>query len=125
MQKKIYRQLIFISSTILTKDNNMTKEKLLNNEFESCCLFFKVLGDSTRMKIILALEGGQLCVNDLTKRLQMEQSAISHQLKILKNAKVIKSQKEGKNVFYSFDDEHVEKIIAIAIEHINHRNKEE
>ncbi len=102
----------------------MIEKKLIKSNFDSCCLFFKVLGDSTRMKIILALTNGPLCVNDLTTQLQMEQSAISHQLKILKNAKVVKSKKHGKNVFYSFDDEHVEDIISIAIEHISHKISE-
>ena len=100
------------------------KNEILS-DFDSCCLFFKVLGDHTRMKIILELENGPLCVNDLTKRLDMEQSAISHQLKILKKAKVVKAKKARKNVFYSFDDEHVEEIIKIAIEHINHKKNEE
>ncbi|MCY1151025.1 MAG: metalloregulator ArsR/SmtB family transcription factor [Sphaerochaetaceae bacterium] len=103
----------------------MIEEKLIISDFDSCCLFFKVLGDPTRMKIILALAKGPLCVNDLTKELKMEQSAISHQLKILKNAKVVKANKVGKNVFYAFDDDHVEKIIEIAIEHINHKKNEE
>jgi len=102
----------------------MKKTKLIESNFDSCCLFFKVLGDPTRMKIILALENGDLCVNDLTKRLQMEQSAISHQLKILKKAQVVKSSKKGKNVFYSFDDDHVQQILSIAIEHINHKSDE-
>lgn len=102
----------------------MIEKNLVKTDFDSCCLFFKVLGDPTRMKIILELATGPLCVNDLTKALEMEQSAISHQLKILKEAKVVKSKKIGKNVFYSFDDDHVEKIISIAIEHINHKNVE-
>lgn len=102
----------------------MIEKQLIKSNFDSCCLFFKVLGDSTRMKIILALVNGPLCVNDLTKKIKMEQSAISHQLKILKDAKVVKQKKQGKNVFYSFDDQHVEDIISIAIEHINHKARE-
>lgn len=103
----------------------MIGKKEILADFDSCCLFFKVLGDSTRMKIILELGNGPLCVNDLTKKLDMEQSAISHQLKILKNAKVVKAKKSGKNVFYSFDDDHVEEIIKIAIEHMNHKKNED
>ncbi|MGD1823212.1 MAG: ArsR/SmtB family transcription factor [Pleomorphochaeta sp.] len=99
----------------------MIEKNKVNSNFDSCCLFFKVLGDPTRMRIILALTNGPLCVNDLKDQLDMEQSAISHQLKILKKAKVIKSQKKGKNVFYSFDDNHVEDIISIALKHINHK----
>lgn len=103
----------------------MIDEKLIISDFDSFCLFFKVLGDSTRMKIILALREGPLCVNDLTKKLNMEQSAVSHQLRTLKDAKVIKSKKSGKNVFYSFDDYHVEQIMELAIEHINHKQDKE
>ncbi len=100
----------------------MIEKQLNSNNFDACCSFFKVLGDHTRMKIILELRNGPLCVNDLTNKLMMEQSAISHQLKLLKDAKVLKSTKKGKNVFYSFDDQHVEDIISIAINHLNHKN---
>lgn len=96
---------------------------LISEDFDSCCLFFKVLGDPTRMKIILALQEGELCVSDLTEKLNMTQSAISHQLIVLKKAWIVKSRREGKNIFYSFEDEHVELIIKTAIEHITHKNK--
>lgn len=102
----------------------MIDKQLNKNNFDACCSFFKVLGDPTRMKLILALLNGPLCVNDLTNKLNMEQSAISHQLKLLKKARVLKSIKKGKNVFYSFDDQHVEDIISIAIDHLNHKNSD-
>jgi len=100
----------------------MIENQLNSNNFDACCSFFKVLGDPTRMKIIFALRNGPLCVNDLTNKLNMEQSAVSHQLKLLKESKVLKSIKKGKQVFYSFDDKHVEDIISIAIDHLNHKN---
>ncbi len=68
----------------------------MTKDFDSCCLFFKVLGDPTRMKIILALKEGELCVNDLTNKLNMNQSAISHQLIVLKKAWIVKIKKRRK-----------------------------
>jgi len=80
--------------------------------------FFKVFGDSTRIKIMSALEGGELCVCDIASVLGMTKSAISHQLKSLKDAKLVKSRKDGKNVFYSPADEHVKKVFELGLEHI-------
>ena len=80
---------------------------------------FKVFGDSTRIRILSCLKVSELCVNDIAEVLNMTLSAISHQLRILKNAKLIKSRKQGKEVFYSLDDEHVEEIIDCGLDHIN------
>ena len=79
---------------------------------------FKIFGDSTRIKILFALHESEVCVCDLAEVLNMTQSAISHQLKILKQAKLVKSRREGKSVFYSLADEHVHSIIAQGREHI-------
>ena len=83
--------------------------------------FFKVLGDGTRMRIISALAVRELCVCDLAALLGMTKSAISHQLAYLKNAKLVKFRREGKNVFYSLDDDHVQSVVEMAVEHLNHR----
>lgn len=79
---------------------------------------FKVFGDSTRMRILFVLFHSQLCVCDLAQALQMNQSAISHQLKILKQARLVTSRREGKSVFYSLADDHVRSIIDQGREHI-------
>ena len=79
---------------------------------------FKVFGDSTRIRILYALYEEEICVCDLAEVLRMSQSAVSHQLKNLKNAKLIKSRREGKQVFYSLSDNHVATIIAMGKEHI-------
>ncbi len=79
---------------------------------------FKVFGDSTRLKILFALFDQAVCVGDLAQSLNMTQSAISHQLKALKQAKLIKSRREGKTIFYSLADEHVYSIIATGRDHI-------
>lgn len=80
--------------------------------------FFKILGDSTRLQILMALEQSELCVSELSHLLNMTISAISHQLKSLKNAKLVKLRKEGKTVFYSLDDDHINKLLKVSFEHI-------
>lgn len=79
---------------------------------------FKVFGDSTRMKILFALFEEKMCVCDLAEALGMTQSAISHQLKILKQAKLVKFSRAGKQIIYELSDEHVRIIIAVGKEHI-------
>ena len=79
---------------------------------------FKVFGDSTRIRILFVLFEAEVCVCDLAKALNMTQSAISHQLRILKQNKLVKSRREGKSVFYSLADDHVRSIIAQGREHI-------
>ena len=80
--------------------------------------FFKILGYSTRLQILMALERSELCVSELSHLLNMTISAISHQLKSLKNAKLVKLRKEGKTVFYSLDDDHINKLLKVSFEHI-------
>lgn len=79
---------------------------------------FKVFGDSTRIKILCALFETELCVYDIARLLNLTQSSVSHQLRILKNSKLVKFRREGKSIFYSLDDEHVRKIISMGMEHI-------
>ena len=79
---------------------------------------FKVFGDSTRARIICALSISELCVCDLACLLNMTQSAISHQLRILKQARMVKNRRAGKSVYYSLDDEHIRQLFDIAFEHV-------
>lgn len=79
---------------------------------------FKIFGDSTRIRILYVLFEAEVCVCDLAQALDMTQSAISHQLKILKQSRLVKSRREGKSIFYSLADEHVETIIGKGREHI-------
>lgn len=79
---------------------------------------FKVFGDSTRIRILFVLFEAEVCVCDIADTLNMTQSAISHQLKILKQSKLVKSRREGKSVFYSLADGHVRTIIAQGRDHI-------
>ena len=84
---------------------------------------FKVLGDPTRIKILWALNVHELCVLDLCEVLGMTKSAVSHQLSTLKEAKLVKARREGKEVYYSLDDEHVKEIFETGIIHVSHRCK--
>ncbi len=79
---------------------------------------FKVFGDSTRIKILCALFTSELCVYDISQLLNVSQTAVSHQLRVLKTNKLVKSRKDGKNVFYSLADDHVFSIIGQGMEHI-------
>lgn len=79
---------------------------------------FKIFGDPTRVKILYAMLDMELCVNDIAGHLQMSQSSVSHQLRILKTSKLVKSRREGKSIFYSLDDEHVRSILSTGMEHI-------
>ncbi len=83
--------------------------------------FFKVFGDSTRIKILYALFSSEMCVQDLADGLKMNQSAISHQLRILKQAGLVKYHKDGKFVVYSLDDDHVTQIIGQGMAHLHEK----
>lgn len=79
---------------------------------------FKVFGDSTRMKIISALLNNELCVGEIADLTNTTSSAISHQLRVLKQAKLVKYRREGKTIFYSLDDEHVKELYKLGEKHI-------
>ena len=79
---------------------------------------FKVFGDPTRMKILYALLESELCVGDLALLLSMNQSAVSHQLKVLKDASLVRSRRVGKNIYYALSDGHVSTIVSMGMEHV-------
>ena len=92
----------------------MTEQK-----FNELAELFKVFGDVTRIKIMSVLLEGELSVGEISEKLVMSSSAISHQLNILRRSKLVKTRREGKSVYYSLDDEHVYEIISCGIEHIS------
>ena len=103
--------------------NEDVVSKVLENQPDDEYLYdladlFKTFGDSTRIKILYALFVGELCVGDLATILKLSQPAISHQLKVLKDAKLVKFRREGKVIFYSLDDDHVRSILSIGMNHI-------
>lgn len=79
---------------------------------------FKIFGDTTRIKILYALFEAELCVCDIAQLLRLTQTAVSHQLRVLKTNKLVKSRRDGKNIFYSLADEHVRRIIGQGMEHV-------
>lgn len=98
----------------MNKYINQTSEESLYDLAE----LFKTFGDSTRIRILFALHEDEMSVNDIAGSLNMTQSAISHQLKILKQSKLIGNRREGKNVIYFLADNHVKTILDMGIEHI-------
>ncbi|MBE6983269.1 MAG: helix-turn-helix transcriptional regulator [Ruminococcaceae bacterium] len=84
---------------------------------------FKSFGDTTRMKILYALSVSDLCVCAIAELLGMEQSAISHQLKKLRQAKLVNSRREGKTVYYALDDDHVRELVAVGFAHLTEEEK--
>ncbi len=98
--------------------NKMPSEELFNKLAE----FFKILGDTTRVKILYALDQNEMCVCDIANVLGMSKSSISHQLRTLRISGIVKCRKQGKEVFYMLDDEHVKRVFEIGAEHIEHRN---
>ena len=79
---------------------------------------FKVFGDSTRIKILYALHDNELCVQDIANAVQLSQSAVSHQLRVLKDSKLVRFRREGKTVYYALDDDHVRSILSLGMDHI-------
>lgn len=100
--------------TVEQVKNEMPEEDKLIETAE----LFKVFGDPTRIKIICALMKAEMCVCDLSALLNVSQSAISHQLKTLKQTRLVKYRREGKVIYYSLDDEHIEKIFECGYEHV-------
>lgn len=98
----------------------MSIEFVTDNNIQKVSKFFKSLGDPTRLKILIALSEGEKNVTAITTVLDMEQSAVSHQLKILRDHHLVKTRKEGKTVYYSLDDQHVIDILQATFTHTNH-----
>lgn len=95
------------------------KKKLPNDDIlNNLAELFKVFGDTTRVRILCVLFESEMCVNDIAELLGMTQSAISHQLGVLKSSKLVKSRKAGKSVFYSLDDDHVKHIFDQGLAHV-------
>lgn len=80
--------------------------------------FFKIFGDGTRVKIMLALDAGEMCVCDISETLGMSMSAVSHQLRMLRDAHLVTSRREGRSIYYSLCDDHVKTVLETALEHV-------
>lgn len=100
---------------------NMPQQDLFNKLAE----FFKIIGDPTRTKILFALDQNEMCVCDIANVLGMSKSSISHQLATLRKSGIVKSRRDGKEVYYTLDDEHVQQVFEVGIEHIEHKEQNE
>ena len=120
MQKDLDKEPVCCETVEVHEDLLRIVEQTMPEETELYDLaeLFKVFGDSTRIRILFVLSSAEICVCDLARVLNMTQSAISHQLRILKQNKLVKSRREGKSIFYSLADGHVSTIIAQGRDHI-------
>lgn len=100
------------------KINEVKQKEPEYDEIMDMADMFKLFSDSSRLKIICSILNNELCVCDLCELLNLTQSNVSHQLQLLRTSKLVKYRKEGKQVYYSLKDEHVEKIIQMALDHI-------
>ena len=104
-----------VVDTVLQKmPNEYTFNKLAD--------LFKLIGDTTRCRILFALDQKEMCVCDLANVLNMTKSSVSHQLAVLRRSGVVKCRRSGKEVYYTLDDEHIVKLFEVGLEHINHKN---
>ena len=120
MQKDLDKEPVCCETVEVHEDLLRIVEQTMPEETELYDLaeLFKVFGDSTRIRILFVLSSAEVCVCDLARVLNMTQSAISHQLRILKQSQLVKSRRDGKSVFYSLADDHVYRIINQGFEHI-------
>ena len=96
----------------------MLSEKLAEEMLAKLSELYKMFADQTRIRILYVLLTHECCVSEISRELEMTQSAISHQLSTLKASKLVKSRRDGKTIYYSLDDEHVEMILSMGVEHI-------
>ena len=89
-------------------------------QMEAAARIMKALGDSTRLRLVTALRGGEMCVCDLAAFLNVSESAVSHQLRRLKDLSLVKSRRDGQILYYSLDDQHVAGLVAYLLDHVNH-----
>ena len=94
------------------------KEAIANQELDRLALTYKVLGDPNRLKIVMALRNVEMCVCDLAAFTGLSDSAVSHQLRRLKDLALVKSRRDGQIVYYSLDDDHVEELLKVGLEHL-------
>ncbi len=80
--------------------------------------FFSLLGDPTRLKIVIALKYSELCVHEISEVIDLSISAVSHQLKLLRTSKMVKMRRDGRHIYYSLDDHHIDALISVANEHV-------
>ncbi len=120
MSEKIIKDIPVCSCNTIHSEvvAKVQKEMLEKKQFEKLSMFFKAISDETRIKILYSLSLSEMCVCDIAALLDVTVSAVSHQLRILKQAELVKSNKQGKVVYYSLADDHVNVVFKNALEHI-------
>ena len=117
MENKRCEHCVYNPKIVEMLKNNQPDNDIVSSLSE----VFKIFGDGTRIKILWSLFTSEKCVFDISQELDMSQSAISHQLKALKQARLVKSRRDGKKTFYALDDDHVKRIFEQALIHINEK----
>ena len=124
--------LFIIKKEFIMSEEKMVNEKIINKDAVENVLknmpeeeylydladLFRIFGDTTRIRILYALFDDELCVGDISNILQLSQSSVSHQLRILKDSKLVKFRRDGKSIYYSLDDDHVRSILNLGMEHL-------
>jgi len=93
-------------------------EAIAQNDMERLALIYKIMGDPTRLKIIMALRGGEMCVCDIAAFLGLSESAVSHQLRRMRESSLVRSRRDGQILYYSLDDNHVLDLVTVGLNHI-------
>ena len=96
-------------------------EAIAENDMERLALTYKIMGDPTRLKIIMALRGGEMCVCDIAAFLGLSESAVSHQLRRLRELTLVSSRRDGQILYYSLDDDHVLDLVGVGLDHIKEK----
>ncbi len=116
-----YYIMAYAKTTGRTSSGTDQTGELSQRQLEDLVETFKVLSDPTRLKIAITLSKAEMCVHDIAGEADISESAASHQLRILRSLRLVKHRREGKQIFYSLDDHHIEKLIHVATEHIAER----
>jgi len=103
----------------LDRVSRAREEAISDKEIGRLSLLYKAVADPTRLKIVMALKGGEMCVCDLAALLGVSESAVSHQIRRLKDLALVKSRRDGQVLYYSLDDDHVADLLRVGLEHIN------
>lgn len=129
LKKDYKRRGFYMSKNEFICDCNIIHEDVVNKTlakmpeqelFNKLAEFFKIIGDTTRTKILFALDENEMCVCDIANVLGMSKSSISHQLGTLRRKGIVKCRREGKEVYYMLDDEHVRQVFEVGVEHVEH-----
>jgi len=99
------------------------EDSLGRRELDRLSLVFKLLGDQTRLRLVTALRGGEMCVCDLAATLDLSESAVSHQLRRLRDAALLRNRREGPVLYYSLDDDHVTDLLRLGLEHVTEESR--